>query len=228
MGQMIDKMATAKGHEIVARINIDNRDELDALNYEEIDAAIDFSQPSAAITNIKWCIDHKVPVAVGTTGWLDQKAHLDTYCMEKGGTYLYASNFSIGVNIFFKVNTFLAKLMNGQQDYEVRMNEIHHTQKLDAPSGTAITLAEGVLDNIKRKSTWVNDKDPKSDELLITSERIDPTPGTHEVNYYSPIDSIGIRHTAHGREGFASGAILVAEWIATQQGVLTMEDFLAL
>lgn len=228
MGQMIDRMATAKGHEIVARINVDNRDELDSLDRAQVDAAIDFSQPSAAITNIKWCIDHKIPVAVGTTGWLDQKDALDAYCIEKGGTYLYASNFSIGVNIFFKVNAFLGKLMNSQKDYEVSMKEIHHTQKLDAPSGTAITLAEGVLNTIERKNNWVNNADAKSEELLIISERVDPTPGTHEINYNSAIDSIDIRHTAHGREGFASGAILVAEWINTQQGVLSMEDFLAL
>ncbi len=228
MGQLIDKMATAKGHEVVARINIDNRDELDSLNTGDIDAAIDFSQPSAAVSNIKWCIDHKIPVAVGTTGWLDEKPALDAYCQEKGGTYLYSSNFSIGVNIFFKVNAFLARLMNQQQDYAVSMKEIHHTQKLDAPSGTAITLAQGIIDHIDRKDSWVNDTTAKEDELLITSERVDPTPGTHAIAYDSAIDSIDIKHTAHGREGFASGAILVAEWISGQKGVLTMDDFLSL
>ncbi len=227
MGQLIDKMATAKGHDIVARINVDNRQELDALDTAAIDAAIDFSQPAAAVSNIKWCIDHGIPVAVGTTGWLNQKPSLDAYCLEKGGTYLYSSNFSIGVNIFFKVNTYLAKLMNNQPDYAVGMKEIHHTQKLDAPSGTAITLAEGIIENLKRKDGWVNDQIAQPNELLISSERTDPTPGTHAITYHSPIDSIDIKHTAHGREGFASGAILVAEWIISQKGVLTMDDFLS-
>ncbi|MCE7996017.1 MAG: 4-hydroxy-tetrahydrodipicolinate reductase [Roseivirga sp.] len=227
MGQMIDQMATSKGHDIVARINIDNRAELETLDTSSIDAAIDFSQPQAAVNNIKWCIDHQIPVAVGTTGWLDQKAVLDAYCTEKQGTYLYSSNFSIGVNIFFKVNSFLAGLMDGQKDYDVSMNEIHHTQKLDAPSGTAITLAEGIIENLSRKDSWVNDSKARENELLISSERIDPTPGTHAISYNSPIDSIDIRHTAHGREGFASGAIFVAEWIVNQRGVLTMDDFLS-
>lgn len=227
MGQLIDKMATAKGHHIVARINVDNRQDLETLDTAAIDAAIDFSQPSAAVSNIQWCIDHDIPVAVGTTGWLEHKPALDSYCEEKGGTFLYASNFSIGVNIFFKVNTFLAKLMNNQQDYAVSMKEIHHTQKLDAPSGTAITLAEGIIERLERKDSWVNDETARPDELLITSERTDPTPGTHAITYDSPIDSIDIKHTAHGREGFAAGAILVAEWIVNQRGVLTMDDFLS-
>lgn len=228
MGQMIDSMATAKGHEIVARINVDNQQELETLEADSIDAAIDFSQPSAAVNNIKWCIDHQIPIAVGTTGWLDQKPEIDAYCNEKNGTYLYSSNFSIGVNIFFKVNAFLARLMDGQENYAVSMKEIHHTQKLDAPSGTAITLAEGIIENLSRKKGWVNKPTQQESELMITSERIDPTPGTHEINYNSAIDAIDIKHTAHGREGFASGAILVAEWITTQQGVLTMDDFLSL
>lgn len=228
MGQMIDSMATDRGHEIVARINVDNQQELETLDTDSIDGAIDFSQPAAAMSNIKWCIDKQIPVAVGTTGWLDQKPAVDAYCLEKKGTYLYSSNFSIGVNIFFKVNAFLARLMDGQNDYAVSMKEIHHTQKLDAPSGTAITLAESILENVRRKEHWVNDQPQNEKELLITSERVDPTPGTHEINYNSRIDAIDIRHTAHGREGFASGAILVAEWLVNQQGVLTMDDFLSL
>lgn len=227
MGQMIDQMATSKGHEIVARINIDNRAALDVLDTSSIDAAIDFSQPQAAVSNIKWCIDHQIPVAVGTTGWLNEKAELDAYCKERKGTYLYSSNFSIGVNIFFKLNSFLAGLIDGQKDYAVTMGEIHHTQKLDAPSGTAITLAEGIIEKLSRKDSWVNNCEAKENELLISSERIDPTPGTHSISYNSPIDSIDIKHTAHGREGFASGAIFVAEWIVNQQGILTMDDFLS-
>ena len=228
MGQMIDKLATAKGHHIAAKINVDNQEALKELDTTQIDVAIDFSQPSAAVNNIKWCIDQQIPVAVGTTGWLDQKAEVDAYCLAKNGTYLYASNFSIGVNIFFKVNAFLARLMNSQSSYAVSMAEIHHTQKLDAPSGTAITLAEGVIEQVDRLSGWTEASEPQPGELPIRSERVDPTPGTHHINYDSAIDSIEIRHTAHGREGFATGAILVAEWITSQKGVVTMDDFLSL
>ena len=228
MGQMIDHLATAQGHQIVERINIDNQSVLAELDTNAIDVAIDFSQPSAAVSNIKWCMDHGIPVAVGTTGWLDQKAEIDAYCTEKGGTYLYASNFSIGVNIFFKVNEFLAKLMNGKAGYRASMKEIHHTQKLDAPSGTAITLAESILDNNAALNNWTNDKSDKDGELPIISERVDPTPGTHEIIYASDIDTIDIRHTAHSREGFAKGAIMVAEWIADKKGVLSMDDFMQL
>ena len=228
MGQMIDHLATAQGHQIVERINIDNQSVLAELDTNAIDVAIDFSQPSAAVSNIKWCMDHGIPVAVGTTGWLEQKAEIDAYCTEKGGTYLYASNFSIGVNIFFKVNEFLAKLMNGKAGYRATMKEIHHTQKLDAPSGTAITLAESILDNNPALGNWTNDQSDKDNELPIISERIDPTPGTHEITYASDIDTIDIRHTAHSREGFAKGAIMVAEWIADKKGVLSMDDFMQL
>ncbi len=226
MGQLIDKLATAKGHEIVARININNREELDSLNVESVDAAIDFSQPSAAVDNIKWCIGHAIPVAVGTTGWLDRKPEVDEYCISKNGTYLYASNFSIGVNLFFKLNERLAHLMNEQDQYDISTKEIHHTQKLDAPSGTSITLAEGILKNVNRKNKWVNESTNDEGKLEIISERIDPTPGTHVISYYSPIDSIEIKHIAHSREGFAQGAIKVAEWLLNQSGVKTMDDYL--
>jgi len=226
MGQMIDAMATADGHHIAGKINIDNREELSNLIAEEIDVAIDFSQPAAAVANIKWCVDHSIPVVVGTTGWLSHKAELDAYCTEHNGTYLYASNFSIGVNIFFKVNEFLARLMNGKAGYQAGMTEIHHTQKLDAPSGTAITLAEGIIDQNDALSSWKNENSSEAGVLPIISERVDPTPGTHEINYQSDIDSIDIRHTAHSREGFARGAIMVASWITGQKGVLTMDDFL--
>ena len=225
---MIDRLATEKGHQIAGRINIDNREELTQLNTAEVDVAIEFSQPGAAVENIKWCIDQGIPVAVGTTGWLDQKSEVDAYCKGKNGTYLYASNFSVGVNVFFKLNQFLARLMDRQPNYDISMKEIHHTQKLDAPSGTAITLAEGILKEVARKSQWAEGSttDPKT--LAIASERIDPTPGTHSIHYDSPVDAIEIKHTAHGREGFANGAIMVAEWLANQSGVLTMDDFLDL
>ena len=225
---MIDSMATAQGHHIVERINIDNQSALEQLDSDAIDVAIDFSQPSAAVSNIKWCIDHQIPSVVGTTGWLDQKEAVDKYCQSKDGTYLYASNFSIGVNIFFKVNEFLAKLMNDKIGYRVSMKEIHHTQKLDAPSGTAITLAEGIINHNSSISGWVNEASDHTEELPIISERVDPTPGTHEISYDSEIDSIDIRHTAHGRKGFAQGAIMVAQWIIGKKGVLTMDDFMQL
>jgi 4-hydroxy-tetrahydrodipicolinate reductase len=226
MGQMIAHLALRRNHTIAAKINIDNLAELESLDTSKIDVAIDFSQPHAAPSNIKWCIDHGIPVAVGTTSWLDQKAEIDAYCKANGGTYLFASNFSIGVNIFFKVNQFLAKLMNGQADYDVAMKEIHHTHKLDAPSGTAITLAQGILDNVDRKEKWINSPTDQPNELSIISERVDPAPGTHSIYYDSKVDSIEITHTAHSREGFAMGALLVAEWLPSQSGAKSMDDFL--
>lgn len=228
MGQLIDKLASANGHRIIGKINVDNRSDLAAIKSEEIDVAIEFSQPSAAIENIKWCIDHKIPVAVGTTGWLDRKHEIDAYCTENNGTYLFASNFSIGVNLFFKLNQYLAKLMDPQDQYEVKTKEIHHTQKLDAPSGTSITIAQGILDNLSRKDNWVNKEAQTNKELSIISERIDPAPGTHEVDYSSSVDTIEIKHTAHSREGFAKGAIAVAQWLKDQHGIKSMDDFLRL
>lgn len=228
MGQLIDELATAQGHTIAAKIHIDNREELSRLNTSSIDVAIDFSQPKAAVSNIKWGIDQGIPVVVGTTGWLDQKAVVDVYCHANNGTYLYASNFSIGVNIFFKVNEVLARFMNGKTGYRASMKEIHHTQKLDAPSGTAITLAEGIINNQDELIAWKNEATDEAGVLSIISERVDPTPGTHAIRYDSAVDSIDIRHTAHSREGFAKGAIMVAEWIVGRKGVLTMDDFLAL
>lgn len=228
MGQLIDKLATADGHTIIGKINVDNRVELVNINTQEVDVAIEFSQPAAAIENIKWCIDHKIPVAVGTTGWLDKKPEVDAYCTNQSGTYLFASNFSIGVNLFFKLNQYLAKLMDRQSQYDVTTKEIHHTQKLDAPSGTSITIAEGIIDNLSRKTTWINKETQASSELPIISERVDPAPGTHEVDYSSTVDTIEIKHTAHSREGFAKGAIAVAHWLKDQKGVKTMDDFLEL
>ena len=226
MGQLIDKLATEKGHRIVAKINIDNRHELDLLDASKVDVAIEFSQPEAAVENIKWCLEKRIPVAVGTTGWLDKRAEINTYCNEMNGTYLFASNYSIGVNIFFKLNEYLAKMM-ADQEYAITTKEIHHTSKKDAPSGTSITLAEGILKHISSKKSWVNHETNKAEELEIISERIDPAPGTHEIVYSSPVDTIEIIHTAHSREGFAKGAISVAEWLKDQKGVKTMDEFLA-
>lgn len=225
MGQLIDQLATAKGHQVVGKINIDNRHELENLDASTVDVAIEFSQPEAAIENIKWCLDRQIPVAVGTTGWLDRRDEINQYCAEKNGTYLFASNYSIGVNIFFKLNEYLAQMM-AEQEYQVSTKEIHHTSKKDAPSGTSITLAEGILKHLSTKQKWVNQKTNKPEELEIISERIDPAPGTHEITYSSPVDTIDIKHTAHSREGFAKGAIAVAEWLKDQKGVKTMDEFL--
>lgn len=226
MGQLIDKFATRQGHSIAAKIHINNREELDNLDTTSVEVSIDFSQPEAAVGNIKWCIDRGIPAVVGTTGWLSQKSAVDEYCQAHNGTYLYASNFSIGVNIFFKLNEVLARYMNGKTDYKAGIKEIHHTQKLDAPSGTAITLAEGIIDNQDELSGWKNEATEEAGILPVISERVDPAPGTHIIRYDSAIDRIDIRHTAHSREGFAKGALMVAEWIAGRKGILTMDDFL--
>jgi 4-hydroxy-tetrahydrodipicolinate reductase len=191
-----------------------------------VDAAIEFSQPDAVVENLKFCFEKGIPVACGTTGWLDKRKEMEDLCMKKGGAFFYASNYSLGVNIFFKLNEFLAKLMSAQSGYEASIDETHHTQKKDAPSGTAITLAEGVIKNNQSKKEWALDKAAKPSTLAIHSFRVDPTPGTHIVRYQSAADDIEIKHVAHSREGFALGAVLVAEWISGKSGVFTMDDFL--
>ncbi|MDG1277284.1 MAG: 4-hydroxy-tetrahydrodipicolinate reductase [Algoriphagus sp.] len=229
MGQLIGAIAESRGHQIVGKINIDNTSDLEKLDSSLVDVAIEFSQPEAAVKNIKWSLEKGIPIVSGTTGWLDQKAELDSLTKTRNGTFFYASNYSIGVNIFFKVNQFLAKLMNETSGYQVAIEEIHHTAKKDAPSGTAITLAEGILDNIDSLNTWklADQSTINEHSLPIVSKRIDPAPGTHIISYTSTIDTIEIKHTAHSREGFALGAILVAEWIQDKKGVLSMDDFLS-
>jgi 4-hydroxy-tetrahydrodipicolinate reductase len=229
MGQLIGAIAESRGHQIVGKINIDNTSDLEKLDSSLVDVAIEFSQPEAAVKNIKWSLEKGIPIVSGTTGWLDQKAELDNLTESKNGTFFYASNYSIGVNIFFKVNQFLAKLMNETSGYQVAIEEIHHTAKKDAPSGTAITLAEGILANIDSLNTWqlADQLSENEHSLPIVAKRIDPAPGTHIISYTSTIDTIEIKHTAHSREGFALGAILVAEWIQDKKGVLSMDDFLS-
>ncbi|EPR65749.1 4-hydroxy-tetrahydrodipicolinate reductase [Cyclobacterium qasimii] len=229
MGKIISQVAEERGHQIVAKINIENVADLDHLDTSKIDVAIEFSQPGSAVGNITWCMQHGVPVVVGTTGWMDDKDGVTNLCKQKDGSLFYTSNFSIGVNIFFKVNAFLSKLMNDQEAYKATLEEIHHTEKKDAPSGTAITLAEGLIKNNQRYSSWELQNDntqQKEGTLPITSKRIDPAPGTHIVSYKSEIDDITINHTAHNRKGFALGAVLVAEWLPGKKGVLSMDDFL--
>lgn len=228
MGHMIEDIALQRGHEVVLKINIDNTEDFTAENISGADVAIEFTAPESAFDNVKRCIDFGVPVVSGSTGWNENIPVAKEYCLQKDCAFLHASNFSIGVNIFFQVNKLLAKLMASQPEYAVSLKEIHHTQKKDAPSGTAVTLAEQVLENIGRKKTWVNAESEKPEELSIISEREDPAPGTHYVTYSSEVDDIEIIHTAHSRKGFALGAVLAAEFLAGKKGVFTMDDVLNL
>lgn len=229
MGQLIGEIAESRGHQIAGKITIDNRDELDQLSSDQVDVAIEFSQPEAAVENFEWCLEKGIPVVSGTTGWLSEKPRIEQLTREKNGSFFYASNFSIGVNVFFKVNQFLAKLMNETSGYQATIEEIHHTAKKDAPSGTAITLAEGIIQNHQAYEKWHLTEESSENEqsLAITSKRIDPAPGTHIIRYHSEIDDIEITHTAHSRQGFALGAVLVAEWLKDRKGVYSMDDFLS-
>ena len=228
MGHMIEELAVQRGHEVVLRINIDNLDEFSATNMTNADVAIEFTGPDSAFENVKRCLDFGVPVVSGSTGWNNQLQEAKEYAIKNGGAFLHASNFSVGVNIFFQVNKLLAKLMASQPEYDVSLKEVHHTQKKDAPSGTAVTLAEQVLQNLERKSAWINGSSQASNQLSIISERVDPAPGTHYVTYTSEVDDIEIIHTAHSRKGFALGAVLAAEFIAGKKGVFSMDDVLHL
>lgn len=222
MGKMIEQVALSRNHEIIAKIDIDS----DSPDYKNIDVAIDFSMPAAAFQNISQCLEKKVPIISGTTGWLENYDKAVKLCKEKEGAFIYASNFSLGVNVFFELNEYLAKMMNNLKDYSISMEEIHHTQKLDAPSGTAITLAEGVISNSDYDAWKLDGKDDT--KIPITSKRTGLTPGTHSVNYENEIDAIEIKHTAHNREGFALGAVIAAEWIHGKTGIFTMKDVLNL
>jgi 4-hydroxy-tetrahydrodipicolinate reductase len=223
MGKIIERLAIARGHQIAARIDVDNPDDFTSA---EGDVAIEFSHPDAAFENVKKCIERRLPVVCGTTGWLSRKPELDALCKKNNGAFFYASNYSLGVNVFFKLNEYVAKMMNNFSQYDISIDEVHHSEKKDAPSGTAITLAEGIIGNVNRKKKWVNQKTGKLEDIFVESFRIDQVPGTHVVKYESAIDDIEIKHIAHSREGFATGAVLVAEWIKDKKGVLSMEDFL--
>lgn len=223
MGQVIERIALERGHEIVLK-----KDEFNT--YEGLstaDVAIDFSVPTAAVDNISNCFHANVPVVSGTTGWLDRYDEMEALCNEKQGGFISSSNFSLGVNIFFELNEYLAKIMAQFDAYKVSMEEIHHTQKLDAPSGTAISLAKGVIEN-SAYANWTLDNNPKEKEIHIEAKRIGDVPGTHTVTYDSTVDSIELKHTAHNREGFALGAVIAAEWLAGKKGIYTMKDVLNL
>lgn len=226
MGKAIEEIALQHNHDIVLKISSVNVHELTVENLSKADVAIEFSNPHSAVNNLKTCFDAGIPVVCGSTGWLEQWKEIDNYRKELNGGLLYASNFSIGVNIFYEINKQLAKLMNPLIDYDVTIEEIHHTHKKDAPSGTAITIAEGILENIERKQKWSLGASENKSELNIISKRIDPAPGTHIVNYECAIDSIQITHTAHSRKGFAQGAVLAAEFMHNRRGNYTMRDLL--
>ena len=228
MGMAIEEIAVQKGHEIVLKITIDNTEDMTISNLQKADVAIEFTGPESAFDNIRMCIEAGVPVVSGSTGWLAKWEEVKDLCISRQGALIYASNYSIGVNLFFELNQYMAKLMSAYDDYDVKLEEIHHTQKRDAPSGTAITLAEQVLQNISLKKKWVNQVSDKQDELEIISERVDPAPGTHKVKYTSTIDDIEIIHTAHNRMGFAGGALKAAEFLKGRKGIYTMKDVLGL
>lgn len=222
MGKVIERIALERGHEIVLRKS--SASSFDGL--DNADVAIDFSVPSSAVTNISECLNNGIPVISGTTGWLEDYNKMVTLCEEKNGAFIYGSNFSLGVNLFFELNNYLAKMMSKFNQYKVTMEEIHHTQKLDAPSGTAISLAKGVIEN-SNYSNWTLEN-PKENEIQIDAKRIENVPGTHSIFYTSEVDTIEIKHTAHNRDGFALGSIIAAEWIVGKKGVFTMKDVLEL
>jgi 4-hydroxy-tetrahydrodipicolinate reductase len=228
MGKAIEAIAIERGHTILLKIGSQNAAELKTDLFKESDAAIEFTTPETAFNNIQHSLNSGVPVVSGSTGWLHQYEKAKDICVQTGGSMLVASNFSIGVNIFFAVNQQLAQLMAAHQSYDVSVHEIHHTQKKDSPSGTAITLAEQIIAALPAKTKWVDTTPASSNELLITSERIDPAPGTHTVSWQSEIDDISITHTAHNRKGFALGAVLAAEYIAQRKGIFSMKDVLGL
>jgi 4-hydroxy-tetrahydrodipicolinate reductase len=220
MGKEIEKIALSRGHEIVIRKDVD-----DIIDITLADVAIDFSVPNSAFNNISNCLNNNVPVISGTTGWLEKYEDAIALCKEKKGAFIYASNYSLGVNIFFELNKQLAKMMKTIEGYNISMEEIHHTKKLDAPSGTAITLAEGIIENTS-KNSWELGEVTSEENIPIIAKRISKVPGTHTVWYDSEVDSLEIKHTAHNRKGFALGAVIAAEWISDKTGVFSMKDVL--
>ena len=222
MGKVIERIALERGHKIVLKKDYDSSFE----GLENADVAIDFSVPDSAVENISECLNKDIPVISGTTGWLADYPKMVELCNAKNGSFIYGSNFSLGVNVFFELNEYLAKMMANLKQYKVSMEEIHHTQKLDAPSGTAITLAEGVIKHTDY-ANWTLET-PISNEIHIEAKRIENIPGTHSIFYDSEVDQIEIKHTAHSREGFALGAVIAAEWLVGKKGVFTMKDVLGL
>lgn len=228
MGKTIVEILVERGHEIVLKIGSQNLNDFTLQNLQKADVAIEFSNPDAAVENYYTCFEAGIPVVSGTTAWLDKLDEVKAKLKEKNATLFYAPNFSIGVNLFFKVNEVLAKLMNQHPNYKVEMEEIHHVQKLDSPSGTAIKTAEGILKNLDRKTAWKEAEEVSENEIQIHAKREKGVAGTHAVHYFSEEDSIELKHTAHSRKGFALGSVLAAEWVLDKQGFFGMEDLLAL
>jgi 4-hydroxy-tetrahydrodipicolinate reductase len=226
MGHMIEEVAATRGHKIVLKIDVTNQHDFTRENIAEADVAIEFTNPESAFQNVMKCLEFEIPVVSGSTGWNQKLEEAKNYCKQTNGSFLHTSNFSIGVNIFFEINKLLANLMSSQPAYDVMMREIHHRAKKDAPSGTAVTLADQILSNLPRKKNWVNSPSATSEQLSIISERVDPAPGTHYVKYSSEVDDIEIIHTAHSRKGFALGAVLAAEYISDKKGIFSMKDVL--
>jgi len=223
MGQTIEKIALDRGHEIVLTIDKDSP----SYDITIADVAIDFSTPDSAVSNISACLKNQVPVISGTTGWLEHFDEMKSLCAKSNGAFIYASNYSLGVNIFFELNNQLAKMMSNLEQYKVSIEEIHHKQKLDEPSGTAITLAEGIIEQTKN-TQWELDKTSQDNSIPISAIRSPEVPGTHSITYDSSVDQIEIKHTAHNRQGFALGAVVAAEWIIGKQGVFSMKDVLGI
>jgi 4-hydroxy-tetrahydrodipicolinate reductase len=226
MGKEIDAIAQTRGHKTALIIDIDNRHELTIENLQKCDVAIEFTIPATAVENYFTCFEAGIPVVSGTTGWLDKKEEVHKKCNETNGTFFYGSNFSVGVNLFFELNKKLAELISGQDNYGIEMTEVHHTKKLDAPSGTAISLAEDILKILPGKTGWVNDKTPSENEINIKSERRGTITGIHSIKYESETDFIEITHSAKNRKGFALGAVLAAEYCLENKGILSMKDLL--
>jgi 4-hydroxy-tetrahydrodipicolinate reductase len=228
MGKTIERIANQRGHEIVLKISSSNISDLNDDNLRGLDVAIEFTNPESAFENVRKCLNAGVSVVCGSTGWNNQLERAHAMCIEKGTAMLQSSNFSIGVNVFFEINTLLAKMMNAYPEYEVTMEETHHTHKKDAPSGTAITIAERIIEQLDRKNNWTITQPFGSDSLSIIAHRVDEVPGTHAVKYASPIDDIELIHTAHSRDGFALGAVVAAEFLKDKKGVFRMKDVLGL
>jgi len=228
MGKEIEKIALSRGHETGLIIDISNPEDLTVENLKKCDVAIEFTIPTSAVNNYNICFEAGIPVVSGTTGWLDKKEEVYQKCTETNGTFFYGSNFSVGVNLFFELNKKLAELMAPHSEYGVEMTEVHHTQKLDAPSGTAISLAEDIIEKLPKTNSWINDKTPAEGEMNIKSERVGQVPGIHTIKYESDVDYIEITHSAKSRQGFAFGAALAAEYCLNHKGILTMKDLLNL
>lgn len=228
MGHIIERIALERGHQITVKIDKDNQDDFNSPEFKSSDVAIEFSMPTAAMENYEKCFAAHVPVVAGTTGWLSRMDEIKAACKDGAQTFFYASNYSIGVNIFFALNKYLAKVMNKFPQYDVRMEETHHIHKLDSPSGTAITLAEGIIENLDSKAKWNETETPASDELGITAFRRDEVPGIHTIIYESNVDTISMTHDAKSREGFALGAVVAAEFLCGKKGFYTMDDLMKL